>query len=132
MSIGRGKIHKYWGMILDYSARGQVRITLIDYIDEILSAFGKADSKGLGTKTSAAPENLFKTDKDCEKLQPDKTVEFQYLAAKTLYATKRARPGTCTAITFLITRVRTPDRHDWKRLTHLMKYMRGRVRSHLS
>jgi hypothetical protein len=125
MSVSRGKIHKYLGMTLDYSVRGQVRITMIDYIDEILSAFGKADSKGLGTKTSAAPENLFKTDEDCEKLQLDKTVEFHNLVAKTLYATKRARPDTCTAIAFLTTRVRAPDRDDWKKLVHLMKYPRG-------
>jgi hypothetical protein len=47
------------------------------------------------------------------------------LVAKTLYATKRARPDTCTAIAFLTTRVCAPDRDDWRELTHLMKYMRG-------
>jgi hypothetical protein len=44
---------------------------------------------------------------------------------KTLYATKRARPDTCTAIAFLTTRVRGPDTDDWKKLGHLMKYLRG-------
>ena len=38
---------------------------------EILTAFDKADPKGAGTKTSAASENLFKIDEDCEKLQPE-------------------------------------------------------------
>jgi hypothetical protein len=45
--------------------------------------------------------------------------------AKTLYATKRARPDTCTAIAFLTTRVREPDSNDWTKLVHLMKYVRG-------
>jgi hypothetical protein len=125
MTVSRGKVHKYLGMTLDYTVRGQVQITMIDYVDEILTAFDKADPKGGGTKTSAAPENLFRVDEDCEKLQPDKVVEFHNLVAKTLYATKRARPDTCTAIAFLTTRVRAPDKDDWAKLVHLMKYLRG-------
>jgi hypothetical protein len=45
--------------------------------------------------------------------------------AKILYATKRARPDTCTAIAFLTTRVRKSDKEDWAKLTHLIKYIRG-------
>jgi hypothetical protein len=45
--------------------------------------------------------------------------------AKTLYATKLARPDTCTAIAFLTKRVQAPDKDDWNKLTHLMKYLRG-------
>jgi hypothetical protein len=45
--------------------------------------------------------------------------------AKTFYATKRARPDTCTSISFLTTRVREPDTDDWSKLAHLMKYLRG-------
>jgi hypothetical protein len=52
-------------------------------------------------------------------------VEFHNLVAKTLYATKRARPDTCTATAFLTTRVRAPDKDDWTKLVHLMKYIRG-------
>ena len=68
MTVSRGKVHKYLGMTLDYSIRGQVMITMIDYVDEILNAFNKADPKAGGTKSSAAPDNLFKIDEDCEKL----------------------------------------------------------------
>ena len=88
MVVSRGKIHKYLGMTLDYTIRGQVKITMFNYVDEILTAFEKAEPKGGGTKTSAASENLFRVDKDCEKLEPSKAVEFHNLVAKTLYATK--------------------------------------------
>jgi hypothetical protein len=125
MTVSRGKVHTYLGMTLDYTVRGQVKITMIGYVDEILTAFDKADPKGCGTKSSAAPDNLFKTNEDCEKLSPNKAVEFHNLVAKTLYATKRARPDTCTAIAFLTTRVRAPDKDDWTKLVHLMKYLRG-------
>jgi hypothetical protein len=125
ITASRGKIHKYLGMTLDYSVPGQVNITMLNYVDEILAAFDKEEPKGGGTKTSAAPDSLFKVDEDCEKLAQAKAVEFHNLVAKTLYATKRARPGTCTEITFLTTRVQEPDKDDWTKLVHLMRYVRG-------
>ena len=42
-----------------------------------------------------------------------------------LFATKRARPDTGTALSFLMTRTAAPDLDDWKKLAHLMKYVRG-------
>jgi hypothetical protein len=105
MTASRGKIHKYLGMTLDYTVCGQVKITMFDYVDEILTAFDKAEPKSGGTKTSVAPYSLFKVDENCEKLKQDKDVEFHNLVAKTLYSTKRAMPDTCTVITFLTTRV---------------------------
>jgi hypothetical protein len=94
MTVSRGKIHKYLGMTLDYSIPGQVKITILEYVNEILAAFDTAEPKGRGTKTSAAPDSLFKVDEDCEKLAQVKAVEFHNLVAKTLYATKRSRPDT--------------------------------------
>jgi Reverse transcriptase (RNA-dependent DNA polymerase) len=125
MKVSRGKVHKYLGMTLDFTERGIVKISMFEYVEEILATFDKADPKGGGTKTSAAPEDLFKIDQDCEKLGQNRAVEFHNLVAKTLFATKRARPDTCTSISFLTTRVRAPDRDDWKKLVHLMKYLRG-------
>jgi hypothetical protein len=125
MTVSRGKIHKYLGMTLDYTVRGQVKITMFDYVDEILTAFDKAEPKGGGTKTSAAPDSLFKVNESCQNLKQDKDVEFHNLVAKTFYSTKRARPDTCTAIAFLTTRVRAPDKDDWNKLVHFMRYIRG-------
>jgi hypothetical protein len=45
--------------------------------------------------------------------------------AKTLYANKQARPDTCTAIAFFTMRVQAPEKDDWNKLVHLMKYLRG-------
>jgi hypothetical protein len=97
---------------------------MLDYVDEILAAFDKAEPKGGGTNTSAATDSLFKVEEDCEKLAQANAVEFHNLSAKTLYATKRARPDTCTAIAFLTTRVREPDKDDWTKLVHLMRYIK--------
>ena len=89
MTVSRGKVHKYLGMTLDYTVCGQVHITMIYFLDKVLIAFDKVEPKGGGTDTSAAPENIFKVNKDCEKLPQSKTVQFHNLVSKTLYATKR-------------------------------------------
>jgi hypothetical protein len=125
MTMSRGKIHKYIGMTLDYTVRGQVKITMFEYVDEIITAFDKAEPKGGGTKSGTAPESLFKVNKSYEKLKQDKAVEFHNLVVNTLYATKRSRKDTCTAIAFLTTRVQEPDKDDWTKLVHLMRYIRG-------
>ena len=111
MKVSRGKIHMYLGMTLDYTVPSQVQISMFDYIDEILTAFDKAEPKCSSTKTSA-PKNLFIVNKDTEKLCQDKAVEFHNLVAKILCATKRARPDTCTSIAFLMMQVREPDKDD--------------------
>ena len=83
-----------------------LKISMLDYVKEILTAFDKAEPKGAGTKSSAAPNNFFTVKEDCEKVSAVKTVQFHSLVAKTLYATKRAtRWDTCTSIYFLTKRV---------------------------
>ena len=54
-----------------------------------------------------------------------KSEQFHKAVVKVLFGTKRARPDTGTAISYLITRVREPDEDDWYKLKHLMKYIRG-------
>jgi hypothetical protein len=98
---------------------------MFDYVNETLTAFEKAEPNGISAKSSAAPNNLFSVNEDCEKILDEKAVEFHNLVAKTLCATKRARRDTCTAVAFLTTRVREPDKDDCKKLVHLMRYVRG-------
>jgi hypothetical protein len=44
MTVSRGKIHKYLGMQLDYTIRGIVKISMLEFVDEILAAFDKRES----------------------------------------------------------------------------------------
>lgn len=112
-------------MMLDFTSPGEVIILMFDYIDELLNVFEKAEPSMKGTKSSAAPSDLFKIDGDCKKLHPSKAVVFHNLTAKTLYAMKHVRPDTSTSVAFLTMRVQEPDKDDWHKLCHLMKYIRG-------
>ena len=125
MTVSRDKVHKYLDITLDYTVRGQVQIKMIDFLDKILIAFDKAKPKGGGIKARAAPDNIFKLDKYCEKLPQSKNVQFHNLVAKTLYSTKQARPDTCTDVAFLTTIVRSPGLDDWAKMVHMMRYIRG-------
>ena len=42
MKVSRGKNHKYLGMTLDFTTKGQVKISMIDYIKEVVDAWDKA------------------------------------------------------------------------------------------
>ena len=121
MTVSRGKVHKYLGMILYYTSRVKVQITIIDSLDEVLIAFDKAEPKGGGTKTDASPKNVFRVDKDCKKIPQSKTVQFHNLVTKTLYATKRTRMYTCTAVAFLTNIVQAPDLDNWAKMVHMMR-----------
>ena len=45
--------------------------------------------------------------------QKDKSEIFHKFVAKGLFASKRARPDILPAITFLSTRVKSPNENDW-------------------
>jgi hypothetical protein len=114
--------HEYLGMTLDFTTVGVVRVTMFKYIDEIITTFLKFDVIQL--KSTAAPEDLFKVDEDDPLLGKQLKDAFHTVVAKTLFATKRARPDTCTAVAFLTTRVDKSTDKDWRKLKHLVGYLK--------
>jgi len=137
MQIHRGKVHKYLGMTLDFSSKNQVSISMTDYVKEIVEAWDKAEKlnsdgfikvkRGKKSRATAAPEDLFKIDEDSTKLNSKMATAFHNIVAKALYVVKRARPDASVPIAFLTTRVRSPDIDDWRKLEHLMEYLRSTV-----
>ena len=53
MQVKCVKAHKYLGMKLNDLSAGQVRINMLEYIDEILDTFDKAYPMGVGTNSIA-------------------------------------------------------------------------------
>ena len=50
ITVSRVKVHKYLGMTLDYTVRGQVQITMIYFLDKFLIAFYKAELRGVSKR----------------------------------------------------------------------------------
>jgi hypothetical protein len=138
MVVHRGNVHKYLGMTIDYSTKGVTRISMVDYVKDIVMAWDKAsEGIGLGSfeikyrkmsgQQTAAPSNLFTVDEAAMKLPEKYKVAFHNVVAKALYVAKRARPNIAVAIAFLTTRVRSPDLQDWVKLRHLVEYLRSTI-----
>ena len=135
MKVSKGKIHKYLGMTLDFTTKNIVKISMFDYVKEIIAAWDKAPKMNDGfvtvtskrTKKCAAPEDLFKIDEDATKLDTEFSTAFHNIVAKALYLVKRARPDASVSIAFLTTRVRAPDVDDWRKLEHLIQYFRSTI-----
>jgi hypothetical protein len=133
MKVVRGKAHTYLGMTLDFTTPKIVKITMLEYIDEIVESWDKACSdfkdgykvvSGCKRIATAAPDDLFRVDEDAIKLDQGLAKAFHHITAKSIYVTKRARPDISLAVAFLTTRVKGPDIDDWRKLRHMVEYLR--------
>ena len=61
---------------------------------------------------------------DCPKLSEKLSVGFHRVVAKTPFTTKRSRLYSGTSLLFLTTMVKQPDKENWSKLGHLVKYVR--------
>ena len=131
---------RIWAWISTTPARGQCRVTMIGYVDEILEAWKKVDQSTLTRMVSRLwPVNKRKTKSTCcsresfccqRRLQEvgfceSNGISHTYRRQSSLHVTKRARPDISVAIAFLTMRVRQPDQDDWSKLgaSHEISYM---------
>ena len=89
----------------------------------MLEDFHKLDPNQTISRTPA-DGHLFKVRDDQPKLDEQKAQVFHTFTAKSLFATKRARPDIHTSVAFLTTRVIFPDEYDWNKLLRMMRYLR--------
>ena len=102
MTITHGKIHDYLGMQLDFSMPGEVKVTMIPYVKEIVTLFEQYDNSTKTAKTPAS-EFLFKMRKDVKVLLEKQVAIFHTFVVKNLFASKRAQPDISVAVAFLCT-----------------------------
>jgi hypothetical protein len=105
--IQRGMLHDYLGMTIDFSVKGKVMITMMDFIEKILEEIPE-DMKG--EKQSLAQDHLFKVnEEDGTKLEEDKRAIVHRNTAELLFLSQRARLDVQTATSFLCTRVKKAE-----------------------
>jgi hypothetical protein len=117
-----GKIHDYLGMRIDYSLPGKVKISQVEYLQEVLAGLQK-DMDGIAHTPAAA--HLFDVNDKPDPLSPEEADFFHSSVAKLLFMCQRSRPDIQTAVAFLSSRVQAPDRDDYKKLRRVMQYIRG-------
>jgi hypothetical protein len=124
LTITRGKVHDYLGMVLDFSIPGKVKFTMIEYIKEMLDEL-PLDMGGEAATPAAG--HLFEVNENPQLLDENTANMFHHNVAKLLFLCKRARPDIQTAVAFLCTRVKSPDADDYKKLVRVMRYLRGTI-----
>jgi hypothetical protein len=126
MHVSRGLLHDYLGMTFDYTTKGEVKVTMVDYLKGVLGDFTEVID---GTAATPASEHLFDVCPDEERtlLNEEQARAFHHAVAQLLFASARSRKDIQTAVLFLTTRVKQPDEDDWGKLTRLLKYIHGTV-----
>jgi hypothetical protein len=119
----RGQVHNYLGMELDYRKRGELKINMTKYVENMLNNFPVKLGKKDMAKTPAG-DNLFNLGTGA-KLDTKRLEIFHTFMAKGLFLCKRARPNIQQAISVLCTRVRDRNQADWEKLMRVMKYLNG-------
>ena len=115
-----GNNHSYLGMNFDFSTKGEAKITMNGYINDVLRAANIKSSA-----TTPATEHLFEIRDNVELLSTTEKEYFHSMVAKLLYLAKRARPDIMPAVPFLTTRVLNPNKDDLAKLERVLKYLYG-------
>ena len=124
ITVTRGKKHDYLGMELDFSKPGCVIISMFKYINTMLD---ELPTEFEGHAPTPAAENLFEVRPDEERTLLNKELSgiYHHFSAKLLFLSQRARPDVQPAVSFLTTRVKSPDEDDYKKLGRCMRYIRS-------
>ena len=118
--VKRGKEHVFVGMNISFIGDGKVQLTMKNYLEEAIQAFGEDVSAGAATPTN---RNLFVVNEDLPPLETEKAEVFHHVVAKLLYVAKRARVDLQLAIAFLCTRVSKSTQEDWEKLCRFLKHI---------
>ena len=125
LTVTRGNIHDYLGMVIDYTVPGKVKFTMQDFIQGVFNECPGELMKG--ASATPAANHLFNVNPDCRKLGEEKASQFHHLTAKLLHLSKRPRPDLQTAVLFLTMQVWEPDEDDYKKLGWCIQYLRDNV-----
>ncbi len=112
-----GTVHDYLGMIFDYSFDKKVQINMWDYIKKVIKEFPEEIT---GVCATPASDYLFKVCENGTKLNEELAEAF-HTVYQLLFAASRARRDIQMAVSFLTTRVKDPDKDDWRKLVRVLK-----------
>jgi hypothetical protein len=126
MHVSRGLVHDYLRMTLDYSTKGEVNVTMVDYLKGVLGDFPEAIT---GSAPTTASERLFdiRPNEERTPLSEEQARAFHRAVAQLLFASSCLRKDIQTAVSFLTTRVNHPYEDDWGKLKRLLSYSRGTI-----
>jgi hypothetical protein len=118
----RGMKHDYLAMTLDFTTPGVLKVDMTSYTKKMLEDF---PNKFKGKNKCPWSKNLFKVDEASNKLPQDQVKIFHTFMMKGMFLCRRARQDLLPGIVFLASRVKDPNKADWKKLQRMLDYLHG-------
>jgi hypothetical protein len=124
-------------MQMDFSHKGEVHLTMPKHLEDIQVTYDAAQAKFNDdfievkrrprsmNQLTPAPIDIFVVNEECKKLPQEQREVFHCLVAKLVFVWKRVRSDIGVAMSFLTKRVKQPDLDDWRKLVHLMDYLKA-------
>ena len=124
LTVNRGDQLTYLGMDFDFRIPGEVKLSMLNYLKEIIDDF---PGELMASANTPANSNLFEDGNESPLLCEKEAKLFHHIVAKVLWASIRARPDLLTAISFLTSRVKSPTQDDYKKLVRMLTYLRDTI-----
>jgi len=119
-----GNKHNYLGVDLEFEQDGGLNVSMVNNLKNVIEAFPK---QIVGRAATPAGERLFdiRDKKEARPLEEEHAIAFHHTTAQLLFMAAQARRDIQTAVAFLTTRVKSPDKDDWGKLKRVLKYLNG-------
>ena len=121
ITVSRGKEHNFLGTDIKIRNDGLIEMRMEDHIQEAIDSFGSTCGYHV---TSPAAAHLWDVNEDCEAISEEDAVVFHSVSAKLLFVSKRTRPDIEPAVAFFTTRVRNPNKDDWKKMKRCITFLK--------
>ena len=119
ITVNRGKVHSYLGMLFDYSVPGQVKITMDNYMNELLEEYAWIKQ----TASTPAAVNFFEV-VESELLSKEDNKSYRRLLARLYYPSFRIKPECIGYLGYLASRSNIATRSDYNKLKRILAYFR--------
>ena len=107
-------------MDIDFSVDGEVRVTMMDYLNKVVSEFPDTIQ---GIVTTPAADHLFivRRDTDRKLLEDDRATAFHISVSQLVFTNPCVSKDIQTSVEFLTTRVLRTDKDYWCKLQRVLK-----------
>jgi hypothetical protein len=117
--VHQGKVHDYLGMDLNFATDGIAQVSMIMYTSKILTDFPKPITTSCATP---AADHLFTVcNKSKAKCLPEAQAQaFHHTDTQLLFLCKQTCRDIQTAVSFLTTCIKCPDKDNWGKLKRIL------------
>ncbi len=112
LSMHTRQKNDFLGVDMEFNDNGTLDASMITYLKNVISKFPEMI---MGKSVMPAADHLFaiRDKKEVKPLDEEQALAFHHTVAQLLFMATRVRQDIQTAVAFLTTRVKSPDKDDW-------------------